>query len=161
MTKTRLLIENVIYHITSRGNHKETIFKDIFDFNFYISQLKLYKKRYSFSLYGYCLMPNHIHLIGSPENPKELSKFMQGLHRSYTAYHNKKYKKVGHLWQGRFKSRVIKKDPYLINAISYVELNPVRSAIINNPKDYKFSSYSERVLDAGRNSKLLNKLTLE
>ena len=71
---------------------------------------------------------------------------MQCLQRSYTAYYNKKYNKVGHLWQGRFKTKTITKDQYLIGAIAYVEQNPIRANLVNNPKEYNFSSYGERSL---------------
>jgi len=128
------------------------------DFNFYLSQLKHYKKKYSFLLYGYCLMPNHIHLIGETIKPLELPKLMQCLHRSYTAYYNKKYNKVGHLWQGRFRAKVIAKDQYLIDCIAYVEQNPVRANLVNNIREYEFSSFRERSLDGNNNTGLINKL---
>lgn len=157
MTKTRLLIKNACYHIFIRGNQKQNVFKNSEDFTFYLNQLKRYKRRYSFLLYGYCLMPNHIHLIGEPIYPEKLPKFMQCLHRSYTAYYNKKYNMVGHLWQGRFKTRVIAKDQYLIDCVAYVEQNPVRAHLTNNPKEYEFSSYMERNLSIEENFKLLDK----
>ena len=79
--------------------------------------------------------------------PEKLSKFMQCLQRSYTAYHNKKYNKVGHLWQDRFKTKVIAKNQYLIYCIAYVEQNPVRANLVKNIFGYEFSSYSERNLN--------------
>ena len=160
MTKTRLLIKNACYHIFIRGNQKQNVFKNSDDFTFYLNQLKRYKRRNSFLLYGYCLMPNHIHLIGEPIYPERLPKFMQCLHRSYTAYYNKKYNKVGHLWQGRFKTRVIAKDQYLIDCIAYVEQNPVRAHLTNNPKEYEFSSYLERNLSMEEIFKLLDKFLI-
>ncbi len=160
MTKTRLLIKNVCYHIIARGNHKQIIFTDKKDFNFYLHQLKHYKRKYSFLLYGYCLMPNHIHLIGEPKEPEELPKLMQCLHRSYTAYYNKKYNKVGHLWQGRFKAKVISKDEYLIDCIAYVEQNPVRANLTKYLREYEFSSHQQRCLNEHGNLRLLDKLLL-
>ena len=159
MTKTRLLIQNVYYHIFIRGNQKQNVFQGEKDFKFYIEQLQRYKRKYSFLLFGYCLMPNHIHLIGEPVHPKKLPKFMQCLHRSYTAYFNNKYNKVGHLWQGRFKTKIIAKDKYLIQCIAYVEQNPVRANLINSPEEYEFSSYSERNLGDNLHYKLLDKLS--
>lgn len=159
MTKTRLLIKNACYHIYIRGNQKQIVFKEKCDFEFYLSQLKRYKRKYSFLLYGYCLMPNHIHLVGEPVLPERLSKFMQCLQRSYTAYHNKKYNKVGHLWQDRFKAKVIAKDQYLIHCIAYVEQNPVRADLIKNITEYEFSSYSERNLSK-RSFGMIDKLML-
>jgi len=159
MTKTRLLIKNSCYHIFTRGNHKQKIFLSKDDFEFYLHQLKLYKRKFSFLLYGYCLMPNHIHLIGKPIKLQNLPKLMQCLQRSYTAYYNKKYEKVGHLWQGRFKTKAIARDQYLIDCITYVEHNPIRANLVANPKDYKFSSYLERNLSE-KECDLLDKLLL-
>jgi putative transposase len=79
------------------------------------------------------------------KNPHDLAKIMQGLTQTYTKLFNKKYGKVGHLWQGRFKSMIIQKDNYLLNCISYVEANPVRAGIVNVPSDYRWSSYKDRV----------------
>ena len=85
---------------------------------------------------------------------------MQGLSRSYTAYFNKRYKKVGHLWQDRFKSKVIVKDNYLIDCIHYIELNPVRANMVKAAGDYAWSSYRERLLGKAVNGKLLDELHL-
>jgi len=76
---------------------------------------------------------------------------MHWINRGYTAYFNAKYDKVGHLWQGRFKSNPIVKGQYLINAATYIENNPVRAGIVNDPANYKWSSYKERCLLAERN----------
>jgi len=104
-------------------------------------------------------MPNHIHLVGEPLDPQNLPKLMQGLQRSYTAYYNNKYEKVGHLWQGRFKMKVIVKDGYLIDCIAYIEQNPVRANLVNSPKEYEFSSYQERNW-SDKDFNLLDKLLL-
>jgi len=97
-------------------------------------------------LYAFCLMPNHVHLIGEPKKIVNLAKFMHGLNRSYTAYFNEKYNKVGHLWQGRFKSRIVARDDYLITCLNYIELNPVRANLAKTAQDYAWSSYRERVI---------------
>ncbi len=155
----RLLLDNVCYHIMVRGNQKQAIFRSTDDYDAYLTKLQKYKKKFPFWLYGYCLMPNHIHLIGQPKKRKELPKFMQGLQRSYVAYFNKKYEKVGHLWQGRFKSKVVTKDIYIIDCISYIEQNPCRANLVAHLKDYPFSSYQERI-SADAKFKLLDELSL-
>jgi putative transposase len=159
-TGPRLLIKNACYHITVRGNQRQKVFFDEKDYKRYLLILRKFKRKFGFLLYGYCLMPNHIHLIGNPKLCANMAKFMQGLSRAYTAYFNKRYKKVGHLWQGRFKSKVIVKDNYLINCIHYVEFNPVRAKIVNSAGESPWSSYQERLL--GKNSfiQLLNQLQL-
>ncbi|MBI4706860.1 MAG: transposase [Candidatus Omnitrophica bacterium] len=160
MTKTRLLIKNACYHIFTRGNQKQKVFFDDEDFDFYLSQLKHYKRKYVFLLYGYCLMPNHIHLVGEPSDPETLPKFMQCLQRSYTAHYNKKYNKVGHVWQSRYKTKTISKDQYLLNCIAYVEQNPLRANIAKNITEYKFSSYGERNLNDRYPYNLLDELLI-
>jgi len=158
MTRTRILIENACYHIYARGNQKQRVFVVKDDFEFYLQQLKRYKKTYSFRLYGYCLMPNHIHLMGKPVTPEKLPKFMQCLQRSYTAYYNNKYEKVGHVWQGRFKVKLIMEDKYAFDCLYYIETNPVRAELVSNPKDYSYCSYSER--NSSGNHKFLDEFLL-
>lgn len=141
----RILLSNVYYHVINRGNQKQNVFLENLDFEVYLNLLKHYKKKYAFKLFGYCLMPNHIHMILKPKQPKMLAKFMQSLTQAYTMWFNKKYKKQGHLWQGRFKSMVIQKDDYFLECIYYIEANPVRSKLVSSPTDYLWSSYRDRV----------------
>lgn len=156
----RLLLDNVCYHIITRGNQRQRIFKDDSDYQEYLDRLRKYKKKYDFLLYGYCLMSNHIHLLGESKLTSALSGFMSSLQRSYTAYFNGKYGQVGHLWQGRFKSKVIAKDRYLIDCINYIEANPLRAKIVNSIQQYKWSSYIERTLKGNEEKPLLNNLAL-
>ena len=156
----RLVLDNAIYHIITRGNQRQRVFWDQFDYTKYLKKLKFYKKGLGFKLYGYCLMPNHIHIIGQMERKENLAIFMQSINNSYTFYFNFKYKKVGHLWQGRFKSKIITKNRYLLDCISYVELNPVRANIVISPCEYKWSSYKERNLGVDRPHEMLDNLSL-
>ena len=157
---SRILLDNACYHITTRGNQKQRVFLDAEDYQVYLFKLRKYKTQHGFMLYGFCLMPNHVHLMGEPKVKRNLSKFMQSLNRSYTAYFNKKYSKVGYLWQGRFRSKVIVKDDYLIDCIQYIELNPVRADLSKAPGDYQWSSHKERALSNNTANDLLNKLHL-
>jgi len=142
----RIILKNVYYHIINRGNQKQNIFIEDSDFQRYLQLLKHYKKKYSFKLFGYCLMPNHVHIILEPKQPDNLARLIQGLTQTYTAWFNKKYNKVGHLWQGRFKSRIIQKDNYFLDCIYYLEANPVRAGLVLSPINYLWSSYRDRVL---------------
>jgi len=141
----RIFLDNAIYHIMVRGNQKQTTFREEADFLKYTDILRHYKIKYSFRLYGYCLMPNHVHLILEIKEGKDLGKIMQGLNQTYTIWFNNKYKKVGHLWQGRYKSMIIQKNKYLIDCIEYVELNPVRAKINSSPFGYPWSSWQVRL----------------
>lgn len=156
----RFLLKHACYHLITRGNQRQVVFLDENDYREYLARLRLYKKRHPFLLYGYCLMPNHVHLVGKPQELQNLAKFMQGVSRSYTAYFNKRYKKVGHLWQGRFKSRVIAKDGYLVDCIQYVEHNPIRTHLSKSAGEYHWSSYQERALKSTDSKKLLNEIQL-
>ena len=135
----RVLLDNVCYHIITRGNQKQKVFRDALDHQEYLNRLRKYKKRYDFSLYAYCLMPNHIHMLGQIQDTSGLPHFMSSLLRSYTAYFNNKYDKVGHLWQGRFKTKIILKDRYLIDCINYIEQNAVRANLVQvaNPDPFE------------------------
>ncbi|MFH1577971.1 MAG: transposase [Candidatus Omnitrophota bacterium] len=141
----RALLENACYHIINRGNQKQSIFLEKIDFEKYLELLKHYKRKYKFKLYAYCLMPNHIHLIIELRKTKDLAKIMQGITQTYTIWFNKKYIKVGRLWQNRFKSMLIQRDKYLLDCLKYIELNPVRAQMASSPTNYLWSSWQERM----------------
>lgn len=142
----RVLIANACYHVTSRGNQKQQIFFNEEDRRCYLGILKKAKQRYGIQLYAYCLMPNHIHLLADPDVQEDLSRFMHWMNRGYTAYFNKEYAKVGHLWQGRFGSKPIVKNEYLLACAEYIEANPVRAGLVKSIAHYKWSSFRERNL---------------
>ena len=138
----RIAPQEFVYHILTRGNNKQDIFKDEEDFQKYIDILKKYKEKYHFKLYHYVLMTNHVHLvIETTEEGGELAQIMKGINISYAQYFKTKYKYTGHFWQDRFKSIIISKDEYLLACGSYVELNPVRAGMVKEPKEYPWSSY--------------------
>ena len=156
----RIIAPHYPHHITQRGNNRADVFFDDEDRATYLSLLKDYRERSSVDVWAYCLMPNHVHIIGEIENSQNLCKFMHGLNRSYTLYYNDVYKKVGHLWQGRFKSKIIVKDEYLISCINYIELNPIRAGLASSPEKYNWSSYKERVLSTGKICGLINSISI-
>jgi REP element-mobilizing transposase RayT len=138
--KPRIEYPGALYHVITRGNRKESIFKDTEDRERFLKKLIEYKERYDFILYAYVLMGNHIHLL--IETGKEpLSRIMQGLLQSYTQWYNSKYRTVGHLFQGRYKAILCDKNSYLLNLIRYIHLNPVRKGIVRDPSKYKWSSH--------------------
>jgi putative transposase len=141
----RLILDNACYHLMARGNQKQSTFIEDEDFIKYLELLRHYKRKYCFKLYGYCLMPNHVHLIVELEKSSILGKIMQGLNLAYAVWFNKKYNKVGHLWQGRYKSTLIQKDKYLLDCIEYVEFNPIRSNMNKSPFDHPWNSWRERM----------------
>ena len=138
----RVTMKKSCYHIITRGNQKQTVFKEPTDYQKYLLLITRYKNKFKFKLFCFCLMPNHIHLIIEVDNPEDLNKIMHGLNLSYTLYFNQKYKKVGHLWQDRFKSKIIEKDAYLIECIGYIESNPIRASLVSSIQQYPWSSFN-------------------
>ena len=118
------------YHIYNRGNRKQDIFLEEADYIGYLERLRKYKKEYKVSVLCYCLMPNHIHLLLKQDSEIPLYKFLHPLHTSYSMYFNKKYNKVGHLFQGRFKQKEVDKDEYLLRLSSYINLNPLIGGLV-------------------------------
>ena len=142
----RLIPENGIFHITIRGNNKRRIFYKEREFRYFKDLILRYKKKFKFLLYHYALMKNHIHFCIHATEKTNISKMMQGLQLAYFHYHRKRYKYVGHLYQGRFKSKVIETDEYLLACGLYIEKNPVESNVVNDPVNYPWSSYRYYVL---------------
>src|SRR4030066_769818 len=139
----RVAPKEYVYHVLTRGNNRQDIFKDESDYRKYIEILQRYKKKYRFRLYHYVLMRNHVHLVVEPAvRAGSLAEIMKGINLSYAQYYKGRHKHIGHFWQDRYKSIIIGKDEYLLACGSYVELNPVRAKVVNDPKDYKWSSYN-------------------
>ena len=138
--KPRIEFEGAFYHVITRGNQRQKVFKDSDDFLKYLEILSNYKTQYKYFLYVYVLMNNHVHLlIETQETP--LSKILQGINQSYTTYFNRKYKTVGHLFQGRYKAILCDRDEYLLSLVNYIHLNPVRAKIVKTPDEYQWSSH--------------------
>jgi REP element-mobilizing transposase RayT len=137
--KPRIEFPGALYHVIARGNQRRRTFFNPEDYENYLSRLWSYHEKFHFTLYAHCLMPNHIHLlIESAEVP--LSKIMQAIQFSYTQSFNRRHKKVGHLFQGRYKAVLCQKDEYLLELVRYIHLNPVRAGIVKDPKNYNPNS---------------------
>jgi putative transposase len=137
----RVIFPSMPYHIISRGNNREPVFQEKEDFEKYLEICRRYKEQYEFKLYHWVLMSNHIHLLIETKENSSLSKIMQGINLAYTIWFNRKNGKVGHLWQDRYKSAVVEKDRYLLECGRYIERNPLRARIVNDPREYPWSSY--------------------
>lgn len=138
--KKRIWYPGAIYHIMSRGNQKQELFRNKIDYHYYLNILKLVKKDYPYSLSSYCLMKNHIHLQIKTKGI-EIWKIMRQINLYYAKYFNKKYNLVGHVFQGRYKSKLIVDVAYDIGLSRYIHLNPVTAKIVSKPENYNWSSY--------------------
>lgn len=132
-----------VYHVILRGNAKQDIFLDKQDFSKFLKEISKTKEKYQYELYTYCLMTNHVHLILYDKNDN-LSKAFQSLTVSYSSYWNKKYERVGHLFQNRFLSKNVETVGYLKNLCRYIHQNPVKAGISTMEK-YQWSSYQEYI----------------
>ncbi|MDP4089994.1 MAG: transposase [Bacillota bacterium] len=131
-----------IFHIMVRSISELILFKDAGDSDRYLNLIKKYQKLYLFNVYSYCLMGNHAHLIIDCCGA-DISKIMKSINQSYAMYYNIKYKRHGHVFQDRFKSKIVDNNDYLITLSAYIHNNPKD---INRYKDdvasYPYSSLS-------------------
>jgi putative transposase len=136
----RIEYPGALYHVTSRGNARRAIFKDNRDRLLFLDTLKKVTDRYHWICHAYCLMNNHYHLvIETPEG--NLAKGMRQLNGIYTQAYNRWHRRVGHLYQGRYKAIVVDKESHLLEVCRYVVLNPVRAKAIQDVEKWKWSSY--------------------
>jgi putative transposase len=138
----RIEFSGAVYHITSRGNGKQKIFFNDKDRKIFLSLLREVIKREKWICYAYCLMDNHYHLLIETTRPN-LSRGMRELNGIYAQKLNYIKSNVGHVFQGRYKSILVEKDNYLLELCRYIVLNPVRAKMVENPEDWKWSSYRE------------------
>lgn len=136
----RIEYPGAYYHVMNRGNAGETIFKSKRDKEKFLEYLEKAVERFSLIVHTYCLMDNHYHLLIETPEPN-LSVAVQWLNVSYAVYFNRKRKRSGHLFQGRFKAILIDADAYLKQLSRYIHLNPVRAKIADTPADYPWTSY--------------------
>lgn len=136
----RIEYDGALYHVTSRGNERKPIFKDDGDRQAFLATLTLVNRRFHWLCHAYCLMDNHYHLvIETPDG--NLSKGMRQLNGVYTQAFNRRHKRVGHLFQGRFKGILVQKDSHFLEVCRYVVLNPVRAKAVSSFREWAWSSY--------------------
>jgi len=128
------------YHAINRGVEQRVIFKESADYEYFEELMCFYAKSYGITIHNYCLMSNHYHLLVEIKH-ENLSKFMRQLNMNYAIYFNKKYKRVGHLWQGRFKSWYVTDEAYLYTLMLYIEQNPLKANMVKTLDEYPYSSY--------------------
>ncbi len=138
--KARAEVEGGLYHIITRGNNRRQIFNSPSDYEKFLSLLAVQKVKLPFFLYAYCLMSNHVHLL-IERQASAVGRIMHRLLTGYAQYYNRRYRRVGHLLQGRHKAILCQSDRYLSELVRYIHLNPVRARIVNQPENYEYSSH--------------------
>ena len=137
----RLSIPGVPQHIVQRGNNRQACFFCNNDRAFFMNKLAEACESEGVKVHAYVLMSNHVHLLMTSHTVNGISKVMQMVGRNYVRYINTTYQRSGTLWEGRFRSSLVQSQRYLLNVYKYIELNPVRAAIVAHPADYIWSSY--------------------
>ena len=138
---SRFVIPDQPQNVIVRGNNRSEIFCADADYQFYLEKLKLACEKHACTIHAYVLMTNHVHLLITPQEEQGISKTLQMLGRYYVQYYNYSYQRTGTLWEGRYKATLIDSEAYLLTCMRYIELNPVRAAMLNHPSDYHWSSY--------------------
>ena len=133
-------------HIIQRGNNRQEIFTSDRDYRFYLDKLNEKSIEHRLYIHAYVLMPNHTHILATPQNEKSISKVLQSLGRCYAQYYNYIHDRTGTIFEGRYRATLVDADTYLLPCYQYIELNPVRAGLCRNPADYFWSSHRHNAL---------------
>ncbi len=132
--------------MTQRGNHRERVFTSPGDPEAYLGLLHAYAPQHGLRVFAYCLMPNHVHLVVTPCVAEGLHRTLRTVHSQYAQRVNRMREITGHLWQGRYGSCPLDARHFL-NAVRYVELNPIKAGLCTRPEDYRWSSAQAHCTD--------------
>jgi putative transposase len=136
----RSLQSGLVYHVINRGNGQARVFHKPKDYEAFLDLLSAARQRMPVTLFAFCLMPNHFHLVVEPESQASLSGFMQWLMTSHVRRYHQHYQSSGHVWQGRFKSFPIQRDEHLLTVLRYVRQNPIRAGLVSTESEWPWSS---------------------
>jgi len=140
----RVVVPNYFYHITQRGNNRQEIFIKDDDRRKYLLWMNEYKRKSNVEIFSYCLMNNHVHFIGRPLMKDSLAKLFHIVQVRYAQYFNKSHGNNGHLWQSRYYSCILD-EKHFAAAVRYVERNPVRAGIVDQPWRWPWSSAAHHI----------------
>lgn len=144
--RPRLVLPAVPLHIIQRGNNRNACFASETDYLVYLSLLRQYAASTACQVHAYVLMTNHVHLLLSSGSRDGPSTLMRRLGQHYVQYFNRRYRRTGTLWEGRFRSCLVEQEHYLLICQRYIELNPVRARMVNDPGAYPWSSFRSNAL---------------
>jgi putative transposase len=139
--KPRFYLPGIPAHIVQRGNCRQATFFCDGDYMAYLGWLNEGAEKHGCVVHAYVLMTNHVHLLMTPQGPESISRTIQFVGRHYVTYVNHSYGKSGTLWEGRHKGCLVSTEDYLLSCMRYIELNPVRAAMVETPGEYRWSSY--------------------
>jgi putative transposase len=134
-----------IYHALNRGNRRADVFHKPGDFDAFVAAIAEARRHLPVDLFGYCLMPNHFHLVLRPREDGDLGRWMRRLLTTHAKRYHLHYGTSGHVWQGRFKAFPIQDDGHLVTVLRYVERNPLRAELVGRAEHWKWSSLAGRL----------------
>lgn len=137
----RLTVPGYPHHVIQRGNNRQPIFNGVADYLYMLKLLEDHARRFDVAIHAYVLMENHFHLLVTPLNDKGLPLMMQAVGRSYVRHFNDLQGRSGTLWEGRYRSTIVQTDAYLLPCMTYMDLNPVRTGLVADAKDFPWSSH--------------------
>lgn len=138
----RLILPGVALHIIQRGNNRNACFGQDSDYLTYLAYLRHLSGKYQCELHAYCLMTNHVHLLVTPDTADACALLIRDLGRGYVRYFNRRHGRTGTLWEGRFRSCVVESAQYVLACYRYIESNPIRAGMVNQPNGYLWSSHA-------------------
>jgi putative transposase len=141
---SRPQLGGICSHIVTRGNARTTVFHTAEDYARFSELLRSAQQRIPMDLFGWCLMPNHVHLVLRPRADRDLGRWLHWLLTSHAQHHRTTYRTTGHIWQGRYKSFPIQADAHLLRVLRYVERNPVRAGLVASARQWDWSSLALR-----------------
>jgi putative transposase len=147
--RPRIHLDAVPLHIVQRGHNREPCFFAEDDYFSYLHWLGQALQEHQCKLHAYVLMTNHVHLLLTPKKAQDVPRLIISLGRRYVQYVNRTYKRTGTLWDSRYKSSLVHAASYLFACQRYIELNPVRAAMVEDPGYYRWSSYRANALGQG------------
>ena len=139
--RPRIHVADIPLHIVQRGHNRDACFFAEDDYHAYRHWLGVALRATGCQLHAYVLMTNHVHLLLTPSQPEAISRLVISLGRRYVPHINRTYRRTGTLWDSRYKSSLVQADAYLLLCQRYIELNPVRAAMVDDPAHYRWSSY--------------------
>jgi putative transposase len=142
----RYILPGQPQHVIQRGNNRAAMFVAPADYHFFCECLKTACERHACGLHAYVLMTNHVHLLLTPNGRNSIGKVMQSVGRRYVRYFNVAYRRTGTLWEGRYRASPVDTERYLFACYRYIELNPVRAAMVTHPGDHPWSSHRANAL---------------
>jgi putative transposase len=137
----RLTVAAYPHHVIQRGNDRQAIVRDDADRERLLALWQEHAQTFKVAIHAYVVMDNHFHLLVTPETDDGLPKMMQAVGRAYVRYFNLRHQRTGTLWEGRYRSNLIESERYLLACMVYIDLNPVRAGMVQQPADFKWSSH--------------------